>query len=386
VLLPSRHEAGVIGETIYRLSQANYPKSKFELLVICTPDDSETIAAAKTSIRQHKIKNAKVIVFDLPSGKSRGMNIGLSKAKFNLVTIFDSEDDVSPEIFNIANTFYLQRKIDVLQCGVQLMDFNSHWFSTYNVLEYFFQYKSRVHFFARMGLVPLGGNTVFFKTEDLKEIGGWDEHGLCEDADVGIRLSLKGKKFGVMYDAEHVTREEVPSSAGAFVKQRTRWNQGFLQILNKSDWRQLPGLKRRILALYALCSPSFMGLVILLSPFLIVIGFLFKVSVLVSLLSFVPFFLSALTLLVSLIGLREFGRDQKLKIRLRHYVYMLITFLPYQALLVVSAFRAYIRHKKGHQGWEKTLHLGTHRKTTVRVEHTVIDAIEGTRLAPEEPA
>lgn len=171
VLLPCRNEEAVIGETIRKLSEANYPKSRFELLVICTPDDPGTIAAAKASIKEHKIRNAKVIVFDLPAGKSRGMNIGLSRAKHDLVTIFDSEDDVSQDIFNIANTLFIRDGIDVLQCGVQLMDYNTRWFSSHNVLEYFFWFKSRMHFHARIGIVPLGGNTVFFKAKDLKAVG-----------------------------------------------------------------------------------------------------------------------------------------------------------------------------------------------------------------------
>lgn len=389
VLLPCRHEKDVIGETVRKLSRANYPKSKFELLVICTPDDPETIAAAKASIREHKIRNAKVIVFDLPAGKSRGMNIGLDRAKHNLITIFDSEDDVSPEIFNIANTLFIRRDIDVLQGGVQLMDFGSRWFSAHNVLEYFFWFKSRMHYFAEKGMVPLGGNTVFFKATDLKAVGGWDEKGLCEDADIGIRLSLAGKKFGVMYDPVHVTREETPHTVKAFIKQRTRWNQGFLQIMAKKEWQGLRGLKQRALVLYVLGAPSFMGFVILVSPFLIAAGFLFKVSVIVSLLSFAPFFMSLLTILVSLIGLYEFGKDQHLKVRLRSYAWLILTFLPYQGLLVISAFRAYIRQRRGSHGWEKTVHLGAHRQPAVpivRVETPVIDAIEGTRLSQEEAA
>lgn len=393
VLLPCRNEELVIGETIRKLSKANYPKTRFELLIICTPDDPKTIKAARASIRANKIRNAKVIVFDLPAGKSRGMNIGLQKAKHNLLTIFDSEDDVSPDIFNIANTMFIRRDIDVLQCGVQLMDYNSKWFSAHNVLEYFFWFKSRMHFHAALGIVPLGGNTVFFKADDLKEVGGWDEHGLTEDADLGIRLSLLGKKFDVMYDAAHVTREETPPGAKAFVKQRTRWNQGFLQILAKKDWSQLPTLKQRALILYVLCAPAFMGLVIALTPMLMAIGFLFKIAVIVSLLTFMPFFLALLIMLISLIGLYEFGKDQRIKIKWWSYAWLVVTFMPYQLLLSISATRAVIRQWKGNTGWEKTLHLGTHRLETqpagaaqARVQVPVVDAIEGVKMAEEEPA
>ncbi len=386
VLLPCRHEEAVIGETIRKLSQANYPKKKLELLVICTPDDEATIAAAKKSIKEHKIRNAKIIIFELPAGKSRGMNIGLTYAKGEIITIFDSEDDVSPDIFNIANTLFVERDIDVLQCGVQLMDYNNHWYSAHNVLEYFFWFKSRMHFHAELGIVPLGGNTVFFRKSDLMEVGGWDEEGLTEDADIGIRLSLAGKKFGVMYDAKHVTREETPHTVKAFIKQRTRWNQGFLQIFNKSDWHGLPTFKQRALILYVLSAPVFMGIVILMSPLLIGIGLLFKLSVVVSLMTFLPMFLSIVAILASLIGLYEFGKDQNIKIKFRSYPWLVITFLPYQFLLTISAIRAYLRYRSGNHGWEKTTHLGAHRAQAVLslVPVPIVDTTEPMRMTTEE--
>ncbi|PID31690.1 glycosyl transferase [Candidatus Saccharibacteria bacterium] len=361
VLLPCRNEEAVIGETIRRLSLADYPKDLFELLVLCTPDDPDTIEAAQRSIDTNKITNARVIVFDLPAGKSRGMNIGLSEAKHDLITIFDSEDDVSPEIFNIANTIFCERYVDILQCGVQLMDFDTRWFSAHNVLEYFFWFKSRMHFYAKSGIVPLGGNTVFFRRSDLREVGGWDEQGLTEDADIGIRLSLRGKRFGVMYDAKHVTREETPATVAAFVKQRTRWNQGFIQIVAKNEWRKLRTRKQIALLLYILGGPSFMAGVFVTAPFIILAGVLGKVNVAVSLFAFLPLFLSWLALLIGLIGLYEFGKEQHKKVRIRNYIIFTISFLPYQILLAVAAVRAAVREARGNTGWEKTAHAGAHR-------------------------
>lgn len=361
VLLPARHEHEVIGETLRRLSTAEYPRELVELMVICTSDDTTTIEAAEDAIVEHGISNARVLIFEQPAGKSRAMNLGLADARHELITIFDSEDDVSPDIFAIANTLFIRRDIDVLQCGVQLMDFDSHWFSAHNVLEYFFWFKSRMHYFAREGAVPLGGNTVFFKADDLKRVGGWDEEGLTEDADLGIRLSIAGKKFDVMYDARHVTREEVPHTTKAFVKQRTRWNQGFLQILKKKEWLSLRTLKHRVLIGYVLTAPSYMALVVVFAPLVIIIGATSKLPVVVSMLSFLPLLIALIMLMISVVGLHEFGKDQHVRVRFHHYLVLIVTFIPYQVLLAVSAVRALIREIRGSRGWEKTAHAGRHR-------------------------
>src|SRR5260370_35312455 len=105
-------------------------------------------------------------------------------------------------------------------------------------------------------MVPLGGNTVFFTRDVLQRVGGWDEQDLTEDADIGIRISLLGERMRVVYDDRYVTREETPPTLSQFIKQRTRWSQGFLQTLFKGEWKQLPRLGQRLLAIYTLGFPA----------------------------------------------------------------------------------------------------------------------------------
>src|SRR5260221_3707245 len=129
--------------------------------------------------------------------------------------------------------------VAVVQGGVQLMNYQSKWYSVLNVLEYFFWFKSRLHYHARLGMTPLGGNTVFFTREVLQRVGGWDQRNLTEDADIGIRISRLGEPIRVVYDDRYVTREETPPTLSQFSKQRTRWSQGILQTLLKGEWKQL---------------------------------------------------------------------------------------------------------------------------------------------------
>src|SRR6185312_10726406 len=83
----------------------------------------------------------------------------------------------------------------------------------------------------------------------------WDESNLTEDADIGLRLSSMGERVRVVYDDRYVTKEETPPSLQQFIKQRTRWNQGFMQTLRKGTWRDLPTRKQRLLAAYTLAFP-----------------------------------------------------------------------------------------------------------------------------------
>ena len=88
------------------------------------------------------------------------------------------------------------------------MNFRSSWFAVRNVLEYYFWFRSRLHFHARVGFIPLGGNTVFIRTNVLRQVGGWDAECLAEDCELGVRLSSLGAKTVVFYEPELITREE----------------------------------------------------------------------------------------------------------------------------------------------------------------------------------
>src|SRR5207302_11415662 len=110
-----------------------------------------------------------------------------------VVTIVDAEDDLHPDIFLIVNTIMAREGASIVQAGVQLMDFESSWYAVHNVLEYFFWFKSRLHFHAHVGLIPLGGTTVCLGRRLIETAGGWDENCLTEVADIGIRLSTQGK-------------------------------------------------------------------------------------------------------------------------------------------------------------------------------------------------
>jgi cellulose synthase/poly-beta-1,6-N-acetylglucosamine synthase-like glycosyltransferase len=362
VLIPARHEEKVIGQTLLNIVRANYPTNLIEIYIVCEENDIKTIRKIQHTIVSHKITNTKILTFnDLPVNKPHALNKGLSYAKNDIVAVFDAEDEISPNIFNVANTLFLSKNPDVIQAGVQLINYASSWYSAHNVLEYYLWFKSRMHFHTRVGMVPLGGNTVFFRTKLLQNIRGWKENCLTEDAEIGIRLSANGAKIISTYDAEHVTKEETPSSVLQFIKQRTRWNQGFLQILVMDSWTNYNSLGKKLLALYTLSFPILQTFLFFLTPTTVLLGLDYKLPIVVSLLSFIPLMLVITQYVINMVALHEFIKEQKLQKRNSIYLTMFFTFIPYQLLLTISALRATYREMLGLNNWEKTFHPGKHR-------------------------
>ncbi len=365
-LLPARREQDVIKDTIYAVDRIDYPNELKEILVmIRDDDDDETIARTKEAMAELPHANIKLITFtEGPKNKPNGLNRGLRVAENEVICIFDAEDEPHPEIYSVINTVMVRDNADVVQAGVQLMNFKSTWFSALNCLEYFFWFKSGLHAFTRkFRVTPLGGNTVFFKKGWLEHIGGWDEGLLTEDADVGFRLTIAGAKISIVYDEKHTTQEETPHNVDSFIKQRTRWCQGFYEIFFKGDWIRLPGMTRKLVALYILLNSWMQALIVFYLPIGIYIALTQQIPVPIALISYIPIFLLLAQLVINLIGIREFTAAYNMKLPFLFSLKMIIAYYPFQLLLTVSAFRAVFRFITNKNAWEKTEHSNLHRQS-----------------------
>jgi len=362
-LIPARFEENVIEDTIKAIDGIDYPQNLKEIIVLCRYDDEKTIIKVKNTIDQLNNPSVCLVEFyDGPINKPHALNIGLKQAVNDFIVVFDAEDQPHSQLYRQINDVILKQKAEVVQAGVQLMNVSSRWFSVFNVLEYFFWFKSILHFFARQGIIPLGGNSVFIRKTLLEKIQGWDESCLTEDADIGLRLSKIKAKVSVFYQEKFVTQEETPLTISGFIKQRTRWNLGFLQILAKEDWRSFPSLSQSILALYILLLPSFLVFTLLYIPFSLMSVLTFKVPVGFALGTFLPLLILGLQMTLYLIGFLEFKRAYQIKTSLLFPLRILLLYFPYQSLLFVSTIRASWRLVKGNLTWEKTHHMNAHRR------------------------
>jgi cellulose synthase/poly-beta-1,6-N-acetylglucosamine synthase-like glycosyltransferase len=163
----------------------------------------------------------------------------------------------------------------------------------------------------------------------------------------------------VAYDSRLVTREETPGSLQALVRQRTRWNQGYLQVLRKTDWRGLPR-SRRVLAVYTLGSPFIQAVAFTIVPVSVVTIAVLALPVGLALLSFVPLIPILTTLGVEIVGLGDFCREYGYRRSPADVIRLLVSAIPYQLVLGWAAARAVIREARGVSNWEKTDHAGAH--------------------------
>ncbi|MGI5517249.1 glycosyltransferase [Streptomyces sp. CA-106131] len=358
LLVPARHEQAVLEHTVNGLLKSEH--GHYEIIVIVGHDDPGTAEVAERVAASAPDRVRVVVDTNESKNKPKALNTALPYCSGEVVGVFDAEDQVHPALLAHVDHAFRSTGADVVQGGVQLINFHSSWYSLRNCLEYFFWFRSRLHLHALKGFIPLGGNTVFIRTDVLREAGGWDENCLAEDCDLGVRLSSKGKRVVVAYDSEMVTREETPGTLVSLFKQRTRWNQGFLQVYRKKDWKQLPTLAQRMLARYTLMTPFFQAFSGVVIPFNIAVALFLDVPVGITVVTFLPALTAIVTFLFEIVGLHDFGRQYALRVRLVHYAKLIVGGPFYQLLLAGAATRAVWREQRGRNDWELTRHVGAH--------------------------
>lgn len=394
LMVPVRHEEKVIGDTLKAMARINYPKELYEVLVIVRADDTGTIEATKKAIREiaagdvNKTKkvprvlgfeldkgvdeevmtgpaavdNISLVVFDGgPYNKPRHLNVGLDIAQNAFVGVFDAEDEPHPDILNRVEAYIRRKKVDAVQSGVQLVNVDSRWFTAINCLEYYYWFKSVLPFFATLGAVPLGGNTVFMRTRALHSLGGWDEKCLTEDADIGIRLSSGGYKIGMMYDATLSTLEEAPVTHEGFIKQRSRWDQGYMQVLLKGDWARIPKFRSEFMTFYLLFQSLFRSIYavgIVLMPLAL---WSREVPMWLAILSFMPMQFLMIQWGMNVIGLIQMRKEYNLQFSNLWLVWVIVTYYPYQFMLTMATIRGVFKFMTGSLVWDKTAHGNVHR-------------------------
>jgi cellulose synthase/poly-beta-1,6-N-acetylglucosamine synthase-like glycosyltransferase len=358
LIVPARHEQNVLGHTVERLLESTH--TKYEIIIVVGHDDPETTRTAIQVASRAPDRVRVVTDTNEVKTKPKALNTALPHCRGDIVGVFDAEDHVHPELLAHVDHAFRAEGADVVQGGVQLVNYHSSWYSLRNCLEYFFWFHSRLHLHAEMGFVPLGGNTVFVRTELLREVDGWDPNCLAEDCDLGVRLSSRGHRVVVAYDSLMVTKEETPDSLHGLFKQRTRWNQGFLQVLHKKDWKRLPTLRQRMLARYTLATPFLQAFAGIAIPVGIAIGIFLPVPVAVALISFLPALPTLAVLAFEIAALHDFGKQYQLPVRFTHYLKLIISAPFYQVVLMAAALRAVWRERTGRNNWELTRHIGAH--------------------------
>lgn len=233
LLCPMYHEAETVRHFIQAMTRLSYPVEKLDILLLLEEDDVETRAAAERASVELGVSQA-VRVLALPNiqpkTKPKACNFGLMHARGEYVVIFDAEDIPEPDQLKKALVAF-RREPDTTVCvQAKLNYFNARQ----NLLTRFFTAEYSMWFdlflpgLAAVGSpIPLGGTSNHFQLAALRRLGAWDAFNVAEDADLGMRIARYGLSTAII---DSTTWEEANSRVGNWIRQRSRWVKGYMQV------------------------------------------------------------------------------------------------------------------------------------------------------------
>ena len=229
LLVPLHREGRVLPKLIRALAALDYPAPKLDIKLLLEADDRET-AAALADVRLPGFVEVVVAPPGQPRTKPRALNVGLPLARGRFVAVYDAEDVPDPNQLRLAVSIFERSAPDIacLQGRLVIDNMRDGLLTRLFSIEYATLFDVTNPALARYDLpVPLGGTSNHFRTDILQALGGWDAWNVTEDADLGLRLASAGYRVG---DLPSATLEEAPRHIGEWLRQRTRWMKGFLQV------------------------------------------------------------------------------------------------------------------------------------------------------------
>ncbi len=244
ILVPLYKEAKIVDKIITHIDRLDYPKDKLDVKLLLEEDDNATISVLSLC-RLPRYYETIIVPDYLPKTKPRACNFGLREAKGEFCVIYDAED--RPEVDQLRKVVALFKRLSPRFACVQAK--LNYYNPEQNLLTRFFTIEYSTTFDLLLpGLevmkipIPLGGTSNHFRTNVLRELGGWDPFNVTEDCELGIRIYAKGYRTCLV---DSTTWEEANSRLWNWIRQRSRWIKGFLQTHlahMKYPWRTIRDL------------------------------------------------------------------------------------------------------------------------------------------------
>jgi cellulose synthase/poly-beta-1,6-N-acetylglucosamine synthase-like glycosyltransferase len=230
VLVPMYKEPAMLPILAQALRDLDYPLGKLDIKLVLEASDHETIDVASRLGLEGMFEVIRVPP-SLPQTKPKACNFALQFARGEYLVIYDAEDRPEPDqLRKVVATF---RKSSAntacLQCSLSYFNFNENWLTRMFTLDYGLWFDQLLPGLDRFKIpIPLGGTSNHFKIDVLRELHGWDPFNVTEDADLGVRLTQKGYRVGIV---DSTTFEEASCHASNWIRQRSRWMKGYMQTL-----------------------------------------------------------------------------------------------------------------------------------------------------------
>ena len=201
IIIPAFNEEKMIGQCLQSLLVLNYPKNKYEILVV---DNNSTDATAKI-IQKYEVSYLK----EKRPAPAAARNLGIKKAKGEIVAFMDADCVADKNwLINLIKGFHPNTKIAGVGGDIRAL-------TPKNLIEKWADVFLFNHKFTKIPFL-ITGNCAY-KTEVVKKVGLFNpSFRYGEDVDLSWRIFSLGYQFA--YAPKAIVYHQVPKSLGQLLK------------------------------------------------------------------------------------------------------------------------------------------------------------------------
>jgi cellulose synthase/poly-beta-1,6-N-acetylglucosamine synthase-like glycosyltransferase len=239
VLVPLLHEGRIIEQTIAALKGLDYPAAKLDIKLILEAED-EALHKSLEDMRLPAHMEVIVVPRLKPQTKFRALSYVLPFARGELLVVYDAEGvPAADQLRRIAGAFAVAPKtVACLQAQLGYYNRNENWLTRQSAIEYAFEFMLLFPRLAKLGApILFAGAASHYRTQTLRQVGGFDPHNVARDSGLSLRLARFGFRTAMFPSP---TREEAATRLGDWMAQRIRWIRGAVQttiVNNRSPIR-----------------------------------------------------------------------------------------------------------------------------------------------------
>ena len=235
----------LVEETLWALARLDYPRDAYQVFVVDNntrdPEVWEPIEALCD-----RLGFVFLHLEDWPGFKSGALNYALAMTplEFEIIGVIDADYLVAPEYLADLVPYFADENVAFVQTPQDYRDYRPestlYQRACYHAYRYFFDLSMPSR--NERNAIIFGGTMGLIRADALRQIGGWDEWCITEDAEASLRLLMRG--FSGRYLNRSYGRGLMPLEFDALKRQRFRWCFGGIQILRKHWAALLPWVRR----------------------------------------------------------------------------------------------------------------------------------------------
>ncbi|MFH1248705.1 MAG: glycosyltransferase family 2 protein [archaeon] len=234
-IVPVFNEKDEIKRTISSMLSIDYPKDKFEIIIVDDGSSDDTYQEIK------KMESKIVRVFTKDNGGcASALNFGIRKARGKIIARFDADTILSKDSLKKTIGYFENPKVIAVTSSLNVRN-HVGFLQRIQWAEYLFGITLRKIFDLNNAIHVIPGPLSVYRAEFFEKHGGFDEGNITEDTEMAMRIQSYGYEIRNSISANVYTN--VPTKFGQLLKQRIRWYTGF--IYNAWNYRHLYYWKRK---------------------------------------------------------------------------------------------------------------------------------------------